>query len=220
MSLDRSKAMLELGRRLVRQLEAADDLLASWTAHYVSELMVKAENAKDESRAAAQRACFDAILALWQHIHALPEHLRPFADVEPVLRTLATLDEAQSEPRYFPRALQEAALEKADEDTRQWLEVAFETDFAARTLIHFALREAAQRGVTGIEDWIDIAYDADVEMVPIEVLRDFVTGATDKSDAADALHRAALEAKIKRLEHFSQLAATLSAELKERLPND
>lgn len=60
MSLNRSRALLELGQRLVAQLRAGDDLLASWMAHYIAEHIEAAENASGEDREPAQGACAKA----------------------------------------------------------------------------------------------------------------------------------------------------------------
>jgi hypothetical protein len=108
-SLTRSKALLELGQRLVDQLGAGDDLLASWMAHYVAERIEAAENASAEDRGPAQDACAKAILDLWQHRNALPGHLRPLGKLEPVVQAIATLDLDESDYRYYPHALREGA---------------------------------------------------------------------------------------------------------------
>ena len=129
MSLTYSKAALELGKRLVADLEASDDLLASWMAHDVAQRMIIAEEAADENKTAAQEACALAIGRLWQYRGALPPHLRPLGQLEPVLRTLASLDVTKTTHRYFPPVLREAATADVKGDTKQALEFAINLDY-------------------------------------------------------------------------------------------
>jgi hypothetical protein len=91
--------VLELGKRLVSQLDAADDFLASWMAHYIAQRINDAEKAPDEARAEATDSCAKAILEIWEHRSSLPNQVRPLRDLGPVLRTLASLDVDQTQ--YF-----------------------------------------------------------------------------------------------------------------------
>ncbi len=72
-------------------------------------------------------------------------------ELEPVVRAIASLDVEESDYRYYPDALREAATAHADEETKQWLDLAFGLDYSARLLISFALTSAAQRAVAGSE---------------------------------------------------------------------
>ena len=49
--------IVNLGRRLVAQLDCKDDLLASWMSHYIAELIDNVEKAPADMRTAAQQAC-------------------------------------------------------------------------------------------------------------------------------------------------------------------
>ena len=46
-SLDRSKAVIELGKRIVAGLTLGDDVTAQWMAHLVAEKISAAENASE-----------------------------------------------------------------------------------------------------------------------------------------------------------------------------
>ena len=152
MSLTRSSAVLELGKKIVAQLDGKDDLLASWMAHYIAQRIEEAENASAEAKLTAEDVCANAILELWRYRSYLPNHLRPFGELEPIQRTLASLDVDGTDYRYHPTILHEAATADAEDDAKQWLELAIGLDYSARLLIQSALRSAlrgAARCVTG-----------------------------------------------------------------------
>jgi hypothetical protein len=69
----------------------------------------------------------------------LPDQIRPLRDLEPVLRTLASLDVDQTQYRYYPEVLREAGMADADEDAQKWLKLAKGLDYSAGLLIQFAL---------------------------------------------------------------------------------
>lgn len=160
MSLTRSEAVIQLGKRLVQQLDAGDDLLASWMAHDIAQRIEVAQTAPPEEKDEARNACAKAIFELWEHRSALPKHLRPMGKLEPVIRTIASLDVDQTDHRYYPEALREAAIAEADDATKQWLELAIGLDYSARVLIQFALRSAARSTVSDAESWVRLAREA------------------------------------------------------------
>jgi len=219
-SLTRSEAVLELGRRLVAQLDASDDLLASWMAHYVAQLIEEAEKAPPGAWGAAKEACAKAILELWQYRSALPSHLRPLGELEPVSRTLATLDFDQTDYRYYPQALREAATANADEDTKQWLDLAIGLDYTARVLIQFALRAAADRAASEAEPWIEVARQTGAVEGTEEVVVNFVLERDDTTEPNEDKQTAALRDKLSRLESFASLAAGLVEDIQAQLGSD
>src|SRR5260221_8606675 len=115
-SLSRSKAVLELGKRLVAQFEDKGDLLAAWMAHMIAERIHAAETAAPQDKAAAEEGCAKAILELWHHREALPQRVRPLRELEPVLRTLQSLDVDHAHYRYYPNALEAVEIAEAPED--------------------------------------------------------------------------------------------------------
>ena len=137
--------VLTLGGKLVDELgrEPRVDTLARWMAHYVAELLEAAVNAPARERDSARRACFEAILALWDHRAALPDGRRPFEDLEPVVRALESLDPAGETPRYFAYARR--AMKSGDDTAADQglLDFVGGVDEAARIVIAEALVEAA-----------------------------------------------------------------------------
>jgi hypothetical protein len=88
------KEVVSLGKRLVEELGLADDVdtLGRWMAHYVAELIEKAETASGaEERSQAQRECMEVVLRLWDHRSSLPEGARPLASLRPALDVLNEL---------------------------------------------------------------------------------------------------------------------------------
>ena len=98
-----SKDVLDLGCALVNELnlDPGVDTLSRWMAHYIAELIGEAKTAKIEDRPAKLAKCADAILKLWDHRHQLADGKRPFEDLEPIMRALASLDPEDNTPRYF-----------------------------------------------------------------------------------------------------------------------
>lgn len=214
--LSRSKAVLELGKRLVAQLDDKGDLLAAWMAHMVAERMHIAETAPPESKASAEEACAKAILELWRHHEALPQRLRPFRELEPVLRTLQSLDVEHGGYRYYPNALQAAEVAEAPDEVRQWLDLIIGVDYTARLLIQFALQSAAQAAADEAAPWIELAQAAGAEELPERLIVEFVIG-KDEEEKVD-LNLQSLKEKLSRLDNFIKVAEGIADNIRNRLP--
>ena len=63
-SLERSSAVIDLGKRLIAQLKLGDDETAQWMAHALAERIQDAENACPEGRVAAQNSCAELVFQL------------------------------------------------------------------------------------------------------------------------------------------------------------
>jgi len=141
--------VLELGKRLVSQLDVSDDLLASWMAHYIAPA-----NQKKQRMLLTKPRLPPLILAprqswrFWEHRSSLPDQIARW-DLEPVLRTLASLDVDQTQYRYYPEVLREAGMADADEGAQKWLELAKGLDYSARLLIQFACDRSAEHRRSG-----------------------------------------------------------------------
>lgn len=208
MSPLRSKEVLELGARLVEQLDSKDDLLASWMAHYIAELIENVEKATVETKRAAQEVCAKAILELWRHRSSLPKDVRPFAKLGPVLRTLASLDNERTLRRYYARERDDAEA-SADEEMRKWLDFARDIDDAARFLIRTAIRSAVAGSVASMTPWIELAKSAELDNnVEYSVLK-FVQKAYESGDEARE-RQAALRFSLARIESFLKAGAAFA----------
>lgn len=217
MSLMHSKAVLELGQRLVDQLNVEDDLLASWMAHDIAHKIDVAEKATGEAKDGAHNVCAKAILDLWERRSALPDHLRPLGDVEPILRTLASLDMKRTDYRYFAPALREAETAKTDEDIKRWLDLAVGLDYTARLLIKFALKSAVDKAVIKTEPWVELALQVGEEPKAERALIEFYKNHVDEDQAAHDQKVCDIKDKIKKLETFNETVGEILVELNGEL---
>jgi len=215
-SLSRSKAVLELGKRLVAQLEDKGDLLSAWMAHMIAERMHAVETAPPEGKAAAEEGCAKAVLELWGHREALSQRVRPLRELEPVLRTLQSLDVDHAHYRYYPSALEAVEIAEAPEDVRQWLKLAIDLDYTVRSLIRFALRSAVGAMADEAAPWVALACAAGAEEGPEELLLKWVLGDKEEVEADPAM--TSLKDKLSRLETFIELAEGLAKDIRTQLP--
>ena len=220
----RCEATLELGRKLTKELglEPSVDTLGRWMVHYIAELIQDAEKASTEERSAKMQTCCDAILKLWAHRHTLSNGKRPFEELEPLIRTLASIDPEYERSRYFDwiRA-RDDDTEESDE-TKSWLKLIDDLDYSARILIRYCLTQAAQTGLDKSMEWVALAEAADVDEIaesPLVRLI-FEEDSLLKVSNPDEKLRQKIEDRIERLEEFAKMAVEVAAELRRALlPN-
>lgn len=186
-------------------------------AHYIAQLIEAAEKAPAEAKATAQEACAKSILELWRHRATFPDRLSPFAELESILRTLASLDVERPDYRYYSQALREAETANTDEETKQWLELATKTDFAARLLIQTALRAASHRAASTAEPWVELAAQAGAEEGVEVLIIKFALHDDEEGKADENARDAALKNRLSKLETFVKLATALMEDLRVQL---
>jgi hypothetical protein len=216
-SLDRSRAVIELGKRLVVQLKLGDDLLSQWMAHLIAERMDAVEHALPEARTSAQDACAATVFQLWDHRNSLPAHIRPFRALEPLLETLASLNvESGRRFRYFPMPPDQQELDAASDSSKRALALAMNLDGAARILIQHFLAEASEGAADAVRPWLEAAIDAQADVaLELRVVEFVSAGISNPSD--DEVARKALEDKVKKLQVFADLANAIASDLQGRL---
>lgn len=216
-SLDRSRAVIDLGKLLVAELKLGDDLTAQWMAHFIAERMDAAERASPEGRASAQDACAQVVFKLWEHRNSLPSRIRPFRELEPLLQTLASLD-VDSGPRfrYWPQQPSDQDIEGTEIQGRDLLETAVNLDYSARVLIQFLLSAAAELATDKAIPWLEAAIDAGANAVVELRVVEFVTAGA-KLRGTDEVAREVLLDKIEKLEAFSQLATAVATDFRSKL---
>lgn len=218
-SLDRSKAVIELGKRIVAGLMLGDDVTAQWMAHLVAEKISAAEEASETVRDSAVAECLDVILKLWAHRYTLPPYMRPLRELDPLLRTLNSLGVNEAdELRFFARPPTSEELEGASEDEKELFDFAIGIDRAARELIRYALSVAAERSVNVVNPWLEEVVTGGLEAtVELRVSR-FVAGGLLKSQ--EQAQRQAMLDRIGRLESFAEAALVLAGDMRSTLPQD
>jgi hypothetical protein len=216
-SLDRSKAVIELGKRIVAGLELSNDVTAQWMSHLVAEKIFAAEQAPETTRDAATAECVDVILKLWAHRYTLPHYMRPLRELDPLLRTLNSLGvDRADELRFFTRRPNDEELDGATDDEKQLFQFALGIDHAARELIRHALGAAAERSVGLVNPWLEDALKGNLDAtVELRIAKFAVDGLLKNQEAAN---QQAMLDRIDKLESFAKVALSLAGEMRKTLP--
>ncbi len=186
-------------------------------AHYIAELIQDAEKASAEEQPAMMRACCDAILSLWNHRHTLPNGKRPFEELEPLLRTLESLDPEDDTPRYFRSVRAVIDNTEENEETKSWLNLTDYIDYSAKLLIRYCLTQAAQNALNKSAEWVSLAQAADagesIEFPLIRVIAEesYMLEASDPSEK----EKKRTENRISRLEAFAEMAMQVVSDLRK-----
>lgn len=98
------EAILKLGKKISNELLLNDsvDTLGRWMAHYIAELINKAENTNGKTQSEQYRKeCFSVILALWNRKENIPFITKPLDNFEIPLKLLDKLKEDKFNYDYF-----------------------------------------------------------------------------------------------------------------------
>lgn len=212
----RSDAVLRLGKALVSELglDRSVDTLARWMAHYLAELIERAERAAPEEKTDRLSECCRAIMDLWQHRSVLPDGLRPFEDVEPILRALESLDPEDDRFRYFRSARPDEPKDDREVEAKKWLDLAEGADFSAKMLIRYCLAQAAHHALDKSQAWVKMAEDAGLHGGAESIVIQFIAAELESPDERE---RKRLEEKISRIDGFVAAATGLTDALRARL---
>lgn len=214
-----SAATLALGEKLVAELKLIEstDTLARWMAHYVAELMVRAEHAPLPKREEAQQSCACAILDLWEQTRSFPAKRTAFDSIDRVIECIDSLH-PDGGPHYrnnLWRAL-DARANDGDMEVENLLATALGIDGAARNLIHHILAHASRAAGRDSAEWLELAQNLDEEDPLTELRIRIVRAGRDEAEIKN--HRIEqLEKRIAQLEHFSVAAQALKTSLVESL---
>lgn len=188
-------------------------------AHHVASLIDQAEHGPSEQRASAQKECFETILALWRHRSELPSGTRPFEEIEPIVRTIRSLDPEDPTPRYFRAGLAPGRNDKIDSNTEVWLKAVDGLDQGARLLIGYCLSRAAGAALDKSEEWVNLAGAAGMDDGALEIVVRYIsheTGLRDNEEPS-AKARKLLEDRLSRLTGLNKLALQVARDLKVKL---
>lgn len=215
-----SKDVIALGERIVDELglDETVDTLGRWMSHHIAGLMKAAETAAAVDRPARMAECAAAILELWRHRHQFPDGRRAFQGLEPVLRTLESLDPAKKQARYFATTLQAIEDAGANLESSQWLQLALYTDEIAKALIRRSLAYAAGADLDDSIEWVRLARAAaDEEEVEFAVVR-LLAAERDaqQEESPDEEKSVRLNGLLAKLDEFRKLANSLASDLRQR----
>ena len=219
-SLDRSKAVIELGKRIVAGLKLGDDVTAQWMAHLVAEKISAAEDAPETVRDAAVAECVDLIQKLWAHRYTLPPYMRPLRELDPLLRTLNSLGVNEAdELRFFARPPSSEELEGATEDEKKLFDQdRNDYDRKKEELLRHALCVAAERSVDVVKPWLEETVKGSLDAtVELRISRFVAEGLLKSQEKAK---QQAIRDRIDRLENFAKATLSLAGDMRKTLPQD
>jgi hypothetical protein len=148
--------VVALGRELADSLDP-NDTLGRWMAHYIADLINRAEATPGADRDTLQRECAVEILRLWSHRHSFTNPERPMASYEPIYRTLARLDPDNS-PWSFLRTFDRDTTPTADQlEINVLLKAALAIEGAARDAVRELIVSAAEVASQKEAKWLDLA---------------------------------------------------------------
>jgi len=226
------KEIITLGRLLVASLgeKSNADIISQWMAHYIAEQIVFCETAKGDEKKEAEQRCFDTILKLWQHRFSLPDGRRPFENFEPILRTLDSLDPENEHSFYKFFVPDQSSLDNPPEDigdeVQSWLDTALRIDRAARVLISFSLKQAADVATDeDTADWINnsinLTDDDDEVSIILHLVSADITAPEkvekEKSDQMKKHKIEVLQSKIEKLDALVESSHSLRAALTDEI---
>lgn len=216
-SLERSKAVVDLGKRLIAELNLADDLLTQWMAHMIAERIDATEKASNEDKVAAQDACQQAIFNLWERRNSIPLEARPLQELEPLIHTLDSLNvDSAVRYRHFQERPSDEEMDAVEGSAKNFLELARRLDYSARVLIHFLISSAAKDAAEQAIPWLEALAKAGADS---RYVLPYVQFALNGPGAHEANERElkSLAEKIEHLESFSNIATGVATELRSRM---
>jgi hypothetical protein len=140
--------IIKLGKKLVQELmpETITNTLGRWMAHYVAELIYKAEHSTSEAeKKAVQRECCDLILKLWHERDYSLNHSKPLSELKPLIALLEVFKEKDfympSLPSWMKNAETEATwssfLKLVKDNSSDIIKLCFYTSVSG--MIHMAM---------------------------------------------------------------------------------
>jgi hypothetical protein len=211
--------VMTLGKTLVKELNLEDstDTLSRWMAHYLAEKIRLTQTPLPlAEKEAAEKICFETILALWKHRWMMPAGKRPLEAFEPIFEVLQRLDPNRSQPFYYRVDHQQwFEMGKEGQDNQPGsigLDQAERIDKAARICIEEVLSQAAKESTNEriqaiLENAVRLPESEDVQVIRILIKEDHSeVSEAAKKDAFEARYRREqLKERIQELEQFVQL---------------
>lgn len=215
----RSKRTIELGKRIIQELEVEQscDTLGRWMTHHLAELIELAEHGPVAERLTRQQQCRTAILELWEHINSLPTASRPFRDLEPIVETIRALDPNEQAYFYQARAQEVADNSALPESAKGWLKLSRGIDYSARLLIRMCFDRVVAETSGKFKEWIELAADAGARELPVvKIVYDLEGQRKDPNETVEE-RRKELQERLDRLQGMVQLSEMLARDIQHQL---
>lgn len=153
-SLETQQSVINLGKRLIDSFKDDEvDEITAWMCNYIAEKILLAEQTNNEE---AKKECFDTILKLWERHSSFPDGKRPFENLEPIFKTLNSLNPDSQNYRYLPNPFAQFSSAKDDTDSKSWLKMTKVLDKTARILICFCIDQAIKETIDeDTKNWLN-----------------------------------------------------------------
>ncbi|GAA4462548.1 hypothetical protein GCM10023170_067490 [Phytohabitans houttuyneae] len=130
-------------------------------AHYIADLIYRAEGADNSDRDRLQRECADEILRLWNHRGSFRNPDRPMASYEPIYRALGRLDPENPPWTYWRGFNRDNAPTPDQLEINTLLKAALAIEEAARDAVRELILAAAHAATLKEAKWLDLAKHID-----------------------------------------------------------
>lgn len=143
--LETQQNVINLGKRLIDNFKKNEaDEITAWMCNYIAEQILLAEQTNNEE---SKKECFETILKLWERHSSFPDGTRPFENLEPILKTLNSLNPDNQNNRYLSNPFAQFSSNKDDTDLNSWLKISKVLDKTTRILIHYCIDQAIKETV-------------------------------------------------------------------------
>ena len=198
------KDVVQLGKKLVEELELGDDITSQWMAVYISEQINKSRNASGEDKDIAEKRCYDAILGLWEKRYAMQKGSRPFEDLESIVRIIESLNPDKNSFHYFHSVCSSMPSGIEDTEIKIFLECIKDIDYSAKVMIGRCLMNAAHHATNKYKKWIELVRAANLDDTPMNLLLEFT------EDSGKEEKRIHLEKQLQRVKNFIEIATVFT----------
>ena len=203
------ESALALGRKLVEQLGLHDSYgtaLGRWMAHHLADLMIQAENASRFRQGDCPAEILRRHPGRMEASHGNADGKRPYEELEPVIRTVESLDPKDTTPRYYrtPRPPKGQAAETLEQE--KWLKMVDGLTTRPRSLSGTASLRQPKADWRNPKTGSSFREKIENDGVPEIVVR-LISTAAEANQAPDlnAPIRRLLADRIKRLQAIVQL---------------
>lgn len=192
-----------LGKAIVEELEQSPsiDTLGLWMAHYIAELITKAEHATPENKEIYERECFDTIIKLWTHINKIPNFdtpLRTFDNIENMLDRITS----DNPYRYFPP--------KYEDEINVYLLLAKNVDSLGKEIVKLAFEIAIAEASEEEKKWLQ--FDMLNEVTTIKRLMIMYQDDTETLSSKDETLKIDKKRFLEKVEKFKKIVNLIDFE--------
>ena len=211
-SLETQQSVINLGKQLIDNFKDDEvDEITAWMCNYIAEKILLAEQTNNEE---TKKECFDTILKLWERHSSFPDGKRPFENLEPIFKTLNSLNSDSQNYRYLPNPFAQFSSAKDDTDSKSWLKMTKVLDKTARILICFCIDQAIKETIDeDAKHWLNEITQLLED--PIINIRLFYPDEDESKTNQDKLE--SLRGKLAIIEEFRSLSENIVGAIEDEI---